>query len=62
MFDNVKTQIRCYRMSCIYNSAHKVNCGYCLRQDITFTNEGCMDYWKNKNPKMKKILGGDDID
>ena len=44
MFDNVKTQIRCYKTACIYNSNHKSNCGYCIKEQIQFTNEGCMDY------------------
>ena len=76
-FDNIKTQVRCYR-KCIYNTFHKSNCGYCMRKEIQLTNEGCMDFSEIKkcihsrnircpncgnNEKLDKILqeGKDDI-
>lgn len=40
--DKVNTvRIRCYR-ECRYNT-HNLLCGYCTKDEISLTNEGCMD-------------------
>jgi len=48
MFDNLKTQIRCYKKNCRFNTNHKANCGFCMKKNIQLTNEGCMDFMKGK--------------
>jgi len=34
------TMIRCYKTNC----TEKCNCGYCTKQVIYLTDEGCMDF------------------
>lgn len=40
----INTTIRCYRTQCKNNNFDKSNCGYCRRESITITEEGCMDF------------------
>jgi hypothetical protein len=36
-------KIRCYR-ECRFNTFHKSNCGYCVKSNVSVTNDGCMDF------------------
>lgn len=48
-----RVQIRCYR-ECRFNTFHKSNCGYCVKDSVYITKEGCMDHQAPQDTKEVK--------